>query len=182
MDYQLFQWINHFEGQYFWWDHFFESLTSYGPYVYIAILFILAIRPSSRLAAVNGFLTAIFAIGVNFSIGLFTYRPRPFVAHHVHMLLPHVADSSFPSDHTTGSMAIALAICFYNRKLGIPLILVALLIGFSRIYVGHHYPTDVLGGILIGAVTAFLIYQLGIGQKILEKIPFSQKQIPSESL
>ncbi|MCH5586386.1 undecaprenyl-diphosphatase [Shimazuella sp. AN120528] len=182
MDYQLFQWINHFAGQNFWWDHFFESLTSYGPYLYIAVLLILAIRPSSRLAAINGFLTASLAIGVNFLIGLVFYRPRPFVAHHVHMLLPHVADSSFPSDHTTGSIAIALAIWFYNRKLGIPLILMALFIGFSRIYVGHHYPTDVLGGILIGTVVAILVNKLGIGQKILERIPFGQKQSPSESL
>jgi undecaprenyl-diphosphatase len=182
LDYHLFQWINQFAGQHFWWDHFFESLTTYGPYLYIAVLLILAIRPSSRLAAINGFLTAVLSIGINFLIGMFSYRPRPFVTHHVHMLLPHVADSSFPSDHTTGSMAIALAIWFYNRKLGTPLIFVAFFIGFSRIYVGHHYPTDVLGGILIGVGAAFLIYKLRIGQEILKRIPLGQKQNPSESL
>jgi undecaprenyl-diphosphatase len=175
LDYQLFQWINHFAGHHFWWDHFFESLTTYGPYFYIAILLILGFRPSSRSAAMSGFISASLAIGINFMIGLFSYRPRPFIAHHVHMLLPHVADSSFPSDHMTGSMAIAMALWYYNRKLGTPLVLVSLFIGLSRIYVGHHYPTDVLGGILVGAIAALLVNKLAIGQKILEKIPFSQK-------
>ncbi len=144
--------------------------------IYIAILLILGFRPSSRSAAMNGFISASLAIGINILIGLISYRPRPFVAHHVHMLLSHVADASFPSDHMTGSMTIALTLWYYNRKLGTPLVLISLFIGFSRIYVGHHYLTDVLGGILIGSVAAFMVNKLAIGQKILEKIPFGQKE------
>jgi undecaprenyl-diphosphatase len=113
------------------------------------------------------------AIGINFLIGLVYYRPRPFINHHVHMLLPHVVDSSFPSDHATASMAIAVAIWLYNRKLGTPLIVIALLIGLSRVYVGHHYPTDVLGGFIIGTVSALLVNKLGV--TILKYIPFIQK-------
>jgi undecaprenyl-diphosphatase len=166
LDYQLFQWINSIAGHHFWLDHFFEALTSYGPYFYITVLLMLAFRPSGRLAAMNGFVTACLAIGINFIIGLLYYHPRPFVSHHVHLLLPHVADSSFPSDHTTGAVAIAVALWIYNRKLGTPLVIVALLIGLSRIYVGHHYPTDVAGGILVGMVSAFLVDKLKLGKKI----------------
>ncbi len=176
MDYQLFQLINSIAGHHFWLDHFFEALTTYGPYFYIAVLLILAFRPSGRLAAMNGFVTACLAIGINFIIGLLYYRPRPFVSHHVHLLLAHVADSSFPSDHATGAMAIAVALWAYNRKWGTPLVTIAFLIGLSRIYVGHHYPTDVLGGILVGTASAILVYKLQLGNKMLEKFPIGQKR------
>ncbi|BCU82823.1 undecaprenyl-diphosphatase BcrC [Polycladomyces abyssicola] len=172
MDYQLFQWINHYAGHHPWWDHIFEGLTTFGPYLYMAILVIFALRSSTRLAAIYGFVTASLAIGMNFLISLVYYRPRPFISHHVHLLLPHPADSSFPSDHTTGAVAIAVALWNHNRKLGIPLFILALLIGLSRIYVGHHYPTDVLAGILVGTLSALLVMKHG--EKILTKLPYVQ--------
>jgi undecaprenyl-diphosphatase len=73
---------------------------------------------------------------------------------------------SFPSDHTAGAVAIAVSLWLYNRKLGLPMF-ISLLIGFSRIYVGHHYPTDVLGGIVVGAISAFIINK--VGNKLLKR-------------
>ena len=67
---------------------------------------------------------------------------------------------SFPSGHTSSAFAAALALVFYNRKIGIPTIVFAALMGFSRIYVEVHYCTDVIGAVIVSflyAVFAVLI-------------------------
>lgn len=61
---------------------------------------------------------------------------------------------SFPSGHTSSAFAACAAILFLNRKIGIPAIIFAALMGFSRIYVEVHYCTDVLGGALVGIIYA----------------------------
>lgn len=78
-------------------------------------------------------------------------RPRPYNA--VEAIVPLIKgprDYSFPSGHTTASFASALV--FFRllpRKYGIPAVCLAGLIGFSRLYLGVHYPSDVLGGFLV---------------------------------
>jgi undecaprenyl-diphosphatase len=166
MDYELFQYINGLAGHNYLWDHIFEAFTSYGFYLCVLVLVIMALRQSTRIAAICGFVAPCLAMGINFLIGLVYNRPRPFVTYHVHLLLPHDPDASFPSDHTAVAVAIAVSLWFYNRKVGLPMFILAFLIGFSRIYVGHHYPTDVLGGMVVGALSAFIINK--VGNKLLK--------------
>lgn len=67
---------------------------------------------------------------------------------------PH--DWSFPSGHTTNALAAAwVMFTRLPRKYGVPALILALLIAFSRMYVGVHYPTDVLGGIVVGCGAAW---------------------------
>jgi undecaprenyl-diphosphatase len=116
------------------------------------------------LAVVLG---AAIALGVNILVGNLLFEPRPFVSHPaiVHKLIPYTADASFPSDHLAISFAIvtvlfALAAALSQRGvaggLAIFVTLLALLaavaIGFARVYVGVHYPGDILGGALCGVV------------------------------
>ena len=61
---------------------------------------------------------------------------------------------SFPSGHTSSAFAACAAILFLNRKIGIPAMVFAALMGFSRIYVEVHYCTDVLGGAIVGIIYA----------------------------
>lgn len=67
---------------------------------------------------------------------------------------PH--DFSFPSGHTIASFEAATALLIHNRKLGIPAMVVAVLVAFSRLYLYVHYPTDVLASMVLGVGLAFL--------------------------
>ena len=65
---------------------------------------------------------------------------------------------SFPSGHTGSAFAVAVVVFLMcPRKIGVPVLVFAFVIAFSRLYVGVHFPTDVLGGALIGAVIAYLV-------------------------
>jgi undecaprenyl-diphosphatase len=175
-DFQLFKAINGLAGQNSVLDYIFMGLSKFGPYLYVLILAILVLRSSTRMAGINGFAAVALAMGLNYVIGLIYDRARPFVAHphDVHLLLPHDPNASFPSDHTTGAISIAVALWSYNRKLGIPLFILGILIGFSRIWVGHHYPTDVLSGVVIGTLVALFIRWLD--HKLFGPIPVKRRR------
>ena len=86
-------------------------------------------------------------------------RARPFVAHpHAELLISHARDAGFPSDHATGAFAIAMGMWLYDRTIGALLFVLALIVAFARVYVGVHYPSDVVGGALIGMAVALLLY------------------------
>ena len=63
---------------------------------------------------------------------------------------------SFPSGHTGSSFAAAFALYYYNKKEGILALILAALIGFSRMYLSVHYPTDVLAGFVLGGLSSLM--------------------------
>ena len=96
-------------------------------------------------------------------------RTRPYdVNKAVELLIRAPRDYSFPSGHTAASFAAAAALWFADKKkLAIPALVLAVLIAFSRMYFYVHYPTDVLGGAILGMVCGWLSYKL-LSQKIEE--------------
>ena len=114
-----------------------------------------------RHAALSAGLSFLLGLVINQAILLFVHRIRPYDAGVTHLLIAPSADWSFPSDHATASFAIVAAFALQRlprRALG--LLLLALLVCWSRIYVGTHYLTDVLGGALTGALGAAFVRTL----------------------
>ena len=110
------------------------------------------------LAALTG-VGSVVALAANQVIGPAVGRARPFVAFpQALVLLKHAADDSFPSDHCMIAGALAAGLLVLNRRVGAFAVLVAVLLAFSRVYVGVHYPSDTVAGLANGAViTAFML-------------------------
>ena len=87
-------------------------------------------------------------------------RTRPYYVLDYEPLIPPVGDASFPSGHTAVSFAAATAIYAINKKWGIAAYAFAVLMGFSRLYLGVHFPLDVLGGAVVGTVAAKIVIGL----------------------
>ncbi len=82
--------------------------------------------------------------------------PRPFVSERIIPLVSHAADNGFPSDHTLLTMTLAAVVFVYNRRLGLALAGLSLVIGYSRVLAGIHHLIDIVGAIGI-AVTAVVL-------------------------
>ena len=89
-------------------------------------------------------------------------RPRPFDAYtEIISLITKPTDFSFPSGHTCASFACALILFrMLTKKFGIPAVILAGMVAFSRLYLGVHYRGDVLGGFLVAVFASTLVYHL----------------------
>src|SRR5436190_12874985 len=106
---------------------------------------------SSDVAVVVGTVAAILvARGVAQLIGHAVDRARPYEAMpSVSVLIARTKDFSFPSDHATMAGAVAGGLWFVHRRLGVAAAALALLMAFARVYVGAHYPGDVVAGLVL---------------------------------
>lgn len=120
-----------------------------------AVLLLLRLRTHGFRRAVQDGLWTAAALVASYALGLVAAavhpEARPFTAHpQVRPLIPHHPGQSFPSDHATAAFAVALVVlAFLSRRVGVLLLICAALIAFSRVYVGVHYPGDVLGSMLV---------------------------------
>lgn len=91
---------------------------------------------------------------------LIFFEPRPYVTFNLIPLIKHVPDAAFPSEHTTMMAILAFAYLFCISKFTALFLLFMLWVGFARIYVGVHYPLDILGGIIYGFTSIYLSSKL----------------------
>lgn len=118
---------------------------------------------SSVAAVVWAPLAAGIAVLVNVPIRGFVERPRPFVDHEgLDVLVAGKTDFSFVSDHATLTMAVGVGLFVAHRRFGLAGIGLALVEGFCRVYMGVHYPTDVIGGFALGTAVALLLSPLAM--------------------
>ena len=156
LDYDLFQTINGLAGRSHAVDGVMVACAKFLPVVFALVLVGLWLtwRPTNQRAAFLAGISALVALGIGQLIGMALPRPRPYLTHQVNLLIAPTADTSFPSDHATLGFAVAVLVWRYNRRAGIALLFLALVLAFARIFVGAHYPSDVLGGAVLGALTS----------------------------
>jgi len=163
MDYYFFNLINGFAGKYFWLDTLAIFFAKYFGYILIFLLFLFLVKNFKKywLMIIQTFLAAILARFVIVEIiRYFLPRPRPFLEFPVNLLLAPSSQASFPSGHAAFYFAIAVVLFFYNKKTGILFFLASFLISISRVFVGIHWPSDILVGATIGIFSGWLIYRL----------------------
>ncbi len=162
MNKTLFLAINSFAGHNHFLDLFFIGCAEFMPYIFIlaeAYLYFIIKRKNEAIFAFYAVLVGLF---INQIIGLFYFHNRPFMDHIGLNLIHHLPNNSFPSDHTTFLFAIALSLFFYEktRNWARILLILAFFGAIARVYVGVHYPFDIIGAILTGAIGAFIVFAL----------------------
>lgn len=132
-------------------------------WILLGLMLIAAGKQYRRWGIVMLLSLAITAFVTNLAIKPFFARPRPFDTLMFDILIAPPHDFSFPSGHTSAAVSVAVTALFINRKIGIGMLIFAILMAFSRMYLGVHYLTDVLAGAAIGALvsiaTVFLMRQ-----------------------
>lgn len=119
------------------------------------LLFLFGGKEGKKAAVLGLFALLISHLAVDHLFKDLVARPRPFwELPQARVLVTPPASFSFPSGHSAQGLAIATVWFGLGSRMGVPALVVAFLIAFSRIYVGVHYPLDVLGGMLVGVLTA----------------------------
>lgn len=200
LNYTLFQDINSHAGIHPWLDALMVFCANYLVFCFPLVMLLMWGRPLSwrRKPLTNGELetlrerraavlwiaiACIAAYAINLAIEKVIFEPRPFISHHVHLLITHAADGSFPSDHTAWALAVTgmfllqllpawqrarrqksatgdttlLRALIYPGLITLLAFVMGCLIGFARVFTGVHYPGDILGGAIDGLIAAIVI-------------------------
>ncbi|MCY9667401.1 undecaprenyl-diphosphatase [Paenibacillus alginolyticus] len=170
IDYFVFKAINDTAGSLPFIDGIMRFLSQDAEYLFYLgiILYWFTRKRENRKMVMESLVSACLAFGIGMIVSHLVYRDRPFVTHHVHKLIDHAANASFPSDHSIGAFVIATAIWLFRKKAGFIWLLLAAFISLSRIWNGVHYPFDVITGALLGVLSAVVVHLTFM------KIPFAR--------
>lgn len=141
-------------------DRIMVAITTLGNegIVWIIIGVVMLFFKKYRRAGVTVLLGLIFGLVLgNWTIKNIVARARPCAINTaIELIIPYPSEYSFPSGHTLSSFVAATCIFLRDRKIGVWAYVLATLIAFSRLYVYVHFPTDIIGGILLGIALAHL--------------------------
>lgn len=136
---------------------FFSRLGNFGFIWLVLCVVLLCLRPTRRIGAAIALAMLFCFVFGNLLLKPMLARPRPFVVDPTIQILMMPEDAySFPSGHTMHAFAATTALGSASRSWGAVALMVAILIAFSRLYLMVHYPTDILGGVILG-VTGGLV-------------------------
>ena len=175
MDWRIYKAIYDVSLHHHWVGSFFHAVEAASiPFMVVATAALWFIsRPGGdrrwKLACANGFAAAALAYVVNFVVHSAWDRPRPYETHTISHPWSSSTDASFPSDHTSVSFAIAFAVVALDATAGAVLLVAAILIAVGRLFVGAHYPSDVLAGLAVGAAAAFVVVRL-LGAVLVDRV------------
>jgi len=176
----IFKWIFQFSHRNFVSDWFGIFLSQYLPYLLVlGFLFLVFSQPDWRKRVfifAEGALAVIIARGIITEfIRFFYHHPRPF---ETLGFTPLVGESgySFPSGHAAFFFTLAIVVFYFNRKMGIWYFVLSAVSVIARIFVGVHWPIDVLGGVLIGLLVGYLTHR-ALAPRFKEIISSSEKAV-----
>ena len=169
LDVAITRGVNNASGQWPMIDHLMISISTIGiPFMVAAVAaqwWHGEDRRQTRHVVVAAGLSFLLGLALNQVVLLFVQRMRPYDAGVTHLLIERSADYSFPSDHATATFAIAATFLIHGmRRRGLLFLAAAMFMIASRVYVGAHYASDVLGGALTGVAASGLVrltYQNG---------------------
>jgi undecaprenyl-diphosphatase len=172
LDYSTFEFFNNLIK-----DSYFAKIVVYLLAKYLILIFFAILgylfwfykkgtseEYKAKRATVYTFLALAWAFLIDQIIGLFFIRNRPLVSHplDVKQLAVTIDCTSFPSAHTIFVFTIATSIYMAGyKKLGVVLYILSLLVGLARIAAGVHYPSDIIGGLILGIFAAWLVHREG---------------------
>ncbi len=134
---------------------------------------------SSKLkgAAFLSLISIIIGFLILYLVGLFIYEPRPFYNFHFSALIPWPwapTQNAFPSRHTLILSATTFSFFYFQFKYRWWLVVSLVLMGFARVYVGVHYPIDIVGAVAIGFISVvvgnYLLQTSHIGRQFVSNV------------
>ncbi|ENX34281.1 hypothetical protein F889_02045 [Acinetobacter colistiniresistens] len=163
IDIRLFNWINATATQ----NPILDKIALFSSHNLIAVLFIFLIvslffkDKAYKGQFIKTLITVLASLLVTQLIHAVYYHPRPFDLGIGHILTGHCSSSSFPSQHTLTVMTIAFSYLLSGyRKIGSMALLLGVIVGWSRVYIGVHFPFDILGSFVIAFLLVLTMNQV----------------------
>lgn len=163
LDTGIFNRVNSLAGKYLWLDTIAIFFAQYLGYFLIFFLFLFLAKnfKKYRSMIVRVFGAVILArLVITETIRYFFPIFRPFLENNVNLLLNYPATASFPSGHAAFYFSLATVIYFYNKKAGFLFFFASFLISISRVFIGIHWPSDILAGLFVGIFSGWLVIKL----------------------
>lgn len=163
IDVLLFNAINKFAGMSPILDNLMIFLAKYAVFFLILVPIFLWFKGKEyKNLVLYSVYSAVLGRFFNYLITLFYFHPRPFMENLGALLINHAYDSSFPSDHTTLILSIGFMFLYFRktRKIGSIISVFGLLVGAARVFVGVHFPLDIVGSFFVSLFSSSIIYLL----------------------
>lgn len=164
IDLYLFNLINGFAGKWRWLDYTGMFCAQYLGYFLLLLLFLFLVINFKKYwrmvieAIIAGLFTRFILAGI---IWWLWFRPRPFVVlNFIPMIGQSPAESGFPSGHASFYFALSTIVYYYNKKAGILFFVSSALIVLARVFVGVHWPSDILVGAVLGVLMGWILNKL----------------------
>jgi len=160
---RIFKLINHLALTHTTLNQVEVFLAKFSPFGFVIVLAVLWFKKDEyKKPVLFCTYTATLGLLLNQLIAIFYFHPRPFMNHIGTLLIPHVPETSFPSDHATFMFSIAITLLlFKNTKiLGYMLLILGALGAIARVYCGLHYPFDILGSFVVASFSCLTIVKI----------------------